>query len=88
MPVLPEKSTTLIVFKGKNVWGTWTSPYAYPGTSYAASKNGWMETQIFETYFKKSFLPLVKDQRPLLVIYDGHSTHVGLNIIEEARKKI
>lgn len=82
-----KKAPPLIIFKGKNVWDTWTSPDAYPGTAYAASNNGWMETQIFETYFKKTFLPLVKDQRPLLLIYDGHSTHVGLNIIEEARKE-
>lgn len=69
------------------MWDTWTSPDAYPGTSYAATKNGWMETEVFETYFKKTFLPLVKVQRPVLLIYDGHSTHVGLNIIEEARKE-
>lgn len=82
-----EKMPPLIIFKGKNVWDTWTSPNAYPGTSYAATNNGWMETDVFETFFKKTFVPLVKNQRPVLLIYDGHSTHIGLNIIEEARKE-
>nr|XP_026494170.1 uncharacterized protein LOC113399291 [Vanessa tameamea] len=81
-----EKLPPLIVYKGKNVWETWTSAEAYPGTSYAATKNGWMETEVFESFFKKTFLPIVKDKCPVLLIYDGHSTHVGLNIIEEARK--
>lgn len=45
-----------------------------------------METDVFEMYFKKVFLPNVGDQRPILLIYDGHATHVGLNIIEEARR--
>ncbi|CAH2097797.1 unnamed protein product [Euphydryas editha] len=82
-----DKAPPLIIYKGKNVWDTWISPDAYPGTSYAATKNGWMETEIFEMFFKKTFIPLINDQRPILLIYDGHSTHVGLNIIEEARKE-
>lgn len=82
-----EKTPPLIVFKGKNVWDTWTSSEAYPGTSYAATKNGWMEAEVFEAFFKKTFLPIVQNQRPVLLIYDGHSTHVGLNLIEEARKQ-
>lgn len=31
-------------------------------------------------------MPTIGNQRPVLLIYDGHSTHVGLNIIEEARR--
>ncbi|CAH2109224.1 unnamed protein product [Euphydryas editha] len=38
-------------------------------------------------FFQKTFIPLINDQRPVLLIYDGHSTHVGLNIIAEARKE-
>lgn len=81
-----QKTPPLIIFKGKNVWDEWTSPDAYPGTSYAATQNGWMESAVFEAFFKKTFLPTIGDQRPVLLIYDGHSTHVGLNIIEEARR--
>lgn len=46
-----------------------------------------MEAEVFENYFKKSFIPAIGTQRPVLLIYDGHSTHVGLNILEEATKE-
>ncbi|KAJ8707707.1 hypothetical protein PYW07_017245 [Mythimna separata] len=80
-----EKLPPLIIYKGKNVWDEWTSQEAYPGTVYAATSNGWMESTVFENFFDKVFLPTVGDKRPILLIYDGHSTHVGLNIIEKAR---
>ncbi|CAH2109223.1 unnamed protein product [Euphydryas editha] len=38
-----NKAPPIIIYKGKNVWDTWTSPDAYPVTSYAATKNGWMD---------------------------------------------
>lgn len=81
-----DKLPPLIIYKGKHMWDTWVSPEAYPNTTYAATKNGWMESHVFEMYFKKTFLPMIGDDRPVLLIYDGHATHVGLNIIEEARK--
>ncbi|XP_060801979.1 uncharacterized protein LOC132902121 isoform X1 [Amyelois transitella] len=80
-----DKIPPLIIFKGKYVWDEWTSPNAYPRTTYAATKNGWMESDVFEAFFKKSFLPSIGVERPVLLIYDGHATHVGLNIIEAAR---
>ncbi|CAH2228586.1 jg21237 [Pararge aegeria aegeria] len=81
-----EKAPPMIIYKGKNVWDSWVSPDAYPNTSYAATDNGWMESEIFEQYFIKTFLPTIGNQRPILLIYDGHATHVGLNIIMKARE--
>ncbi|KAL0829661.1 hypothetical protein ABMA28_003167 [Loxostege sticticalis] len=81
-----EKAPPMIVYKGKNVWDSWVSPDDYPNTAYAATANGWMESEVFEKYFLKTFLPTIGDQRPVLLIYDGHATHVGLNIIEKARE--
>ncbi|CAG5040063.1 unnamed protein product [Parnassius apollo] len=60
-----EKTPLLIVFKGKYVWNEWTSPDAFQGTTYAATKNGWMQTEVFEAFFKKSFLPKIDDQHPV-----------------------
>ncbi|CAG4939165.1 unnamed protein product [Parnassius apollo] len=45
-----EKTPPLIVLKGKYVWDEWTSPDAFPDTTYAATKNGWMQN----TYLKPS----------------------------------
>nr|CAH7761081.1 unnamed protein product [Callosobruchus chinensis] len=54
----------------------------FPGTAYAATPSGWMETKIFKNYFKKTLVPALGDKRPVLVIYDGHSTHVSLDLVE------
>lgn len=73
-----EKLPPLIVFKGKNIWDTWMAPQqlSYPNTSYAVSENGWMESDIFFNYFKKTFLKSCGEERPILLIYDGHLTHI------------
>ncbi|RVE39998.1 hypothetical protein evm_015352 [Chilo suppressalis] len=83
---LGEKTPPMIVLKGKNVWDQWTSPEDYPGTAYAATSNGWMETPVFDAYFEKVFLKTVGEKRPILLLYDGHATHVGINLIKMARE--
>ena len=46
------------------------------------SKNGWMTTEIFYQWFEK-FCEQV-EERPLLLIYDGHLSHVSVELIEKA----
>lgn len=50
-------------------------------TAYAVSAKGWRETTIFEKYIKEVFLPAVGPERPVLLVFDGHS-HVDLSVIE------
>lgn len=70
----------LIIFKGAAVQARWISEAGFPGTLYAASKNGWMEEPQFFNWLCDGFIPFVKnicdgevlpDQAALLV-YDGH----------------
>ncbi|KAB0793820.1 hypothetical protein PPYR_13440 [Photinus pyralis] len=83
-----EKLPPLIVFRGKNVWDSWLSiKEGYPGMTYAASKNGWMDTQTFENYFQNNFLKNVCPERPVVLIYDGHNSHVGVSLVEMAMKQ-
>lgn len=49
--------------------------------SYAASKRGWMETDIFFNYMKKIVIPGLGENQPVLMIYDGHSTHVDTKVV-------
>lgn len=87
-----EALPPLIVFKGAGVQARWTSNNAYPGTLYAASTNGWMEEPQFFHWFSTGFLPHIKNLRTLqnlpdqaaLLLYDGHSSHMSVRIIEEA----
>lgn len=79
-----EKLPPLIVFKGKNVWDTWMAPHnpRVPQPCYAASSNGWMESDIFFNYFEKTFLKSCGSERPILLIYDGHTTHIDERVIK------
>lgn len=81
-----DKIPPLIIFKGKNIWDQWQAPEntGFPNTTYAATSNGWMETEVFENYFEKSFLKFIGPERPVLLIYDGHATHLSIKLIETA----
>ncbi|KAJ8909702.1 hypothetical protein NQ315_002742 [Exocentrus adspersus] len=79
-----HKLPPLVIFKGKNVIESWLSQNVKDEMAYAASKRGWMESTIFYNWFKKSFLPNIGKDRPVLLIYDGHSTHVSPEVCQLA----
>ena len=59
-----------------------------PGTSGDVSPSGWSNSDIFKTYLQTHFLNyvqgLTKDQ-PILVIFDGHKSHVSISVIDWAK---
>lgn len=46
---------------------------------YGISESGWMTTETFADFFNE-FVETVTE-RPLLLVYDGHLSHVSLNVI-------
>lgn len=76
------------MFKEKYVWDSWCAPEntGFQGTAYAATSNGWMETEVFQNYFQRTFLPAIGNERPVLPIYHGHSTHLGIELINLAQE--
>lgn len=82
-----EKLTPQIVYKGKNLWDSWIPAQEdeFQGMTYAAAANGWMEAATFQQYFTNIFLKHIGSERPVLLIYDGHSSHVGLSLVEAAK---
>lgn len=66
----------LIIFKGK-MYGI------HPGISYSATLNGWMETQTFANYFHQTFLNHIPKERPVVLVYDGHSSHTLQSFAEK-----
>ena len=72
----------LIVFSGKNLQSTWRGENALPGTYYGISDSGWMTTQLFAEWFQL-FTKEVKE-RPLLLLFDGHLTHISIAVLEKA----
>lgn len=79
-----DKIPPLIVFQGKYLWTQWLYANENVKTAYAVSDKGWMETTIFERYMRETFVPAIGPERPVLLIFDGHSTHVDLSVIEYA----
>lgn len=82
-----SKLPPLILHKGKRLWTSSFGDKAkeYPGTSYFISDKGWMTEEVFTSWFKKTFVPNVKEF-PCLLIYDGHLSHIGISLVEEAIK--
>lgn len=80
------KAPPLIVFKGVNIWDQWVASEEkiFEGTVYAATKNGWMDSEVFRNYFVNSVIPAVGNDRPVLIIYDGHGSHVDARLIQTA----
>ena len=58
-----------------------------PGTKYARSENGWIDTDLFELWFNNHFLTHAVSSRPLLLILDGHKTHYQPKVCQEAKKR-
>ena len=56
------------------------------GTLYGLSKNGWIDSEIFEEWFEQLFLTHVPSVRPLLLLLDGHSSHYQPSLIRKAAK--
>ena len=57
-----------------------------PGTKYANSENGWINTDSFKHWFNNHFLTHAVSSRPLLLILDGHKTYYQPHICQEAKK--
>ena len=76
----------LVVFDRKNLKPEMTVGEV-PGTMYGLSSNGWMDTELFELWFKHHFLTHVPSCRPILLMMDGHSTHFQPSVVRMAAKE-
>lgn len=60
-----------------------------PGTAGVMSSSGWSNSEIFAQYMKKHFLTYCQGRNvddTILVLYDGHRSHVSLGLIEWAKQ--
>jgi len=59
-----------------------------PGTYGTVSDSGWSNTDIFSHYIKYHLEPLLPTRdanNPILILYDGHRSHVSIGLIEWAK---
>ena len=76
----------LCVFKGKYVMENWIDQDVASQTAVSVSSRGWMETTLFFNWFRDVFLPNTGEERPVLLIYDGHTTHISTQLIRLAQQ--
>jgi hypothetical protein len=81
--------TDCSLFKAKTCGDSKTAAAGkqYPGIIYAAIQNGWMEGETFSNQFTRNFIRIMHLQRPGMLIYDGHSYHSSVLLVEKARNE-
>jgi hypothetical protein len=57
---------------------------APPGTYFTCTDNGWITQEKYLEWFK-FFLKSIPPARPVLVIEDGHSSHITMEVIKLAQ---
>ena len=58
---------------------------ALPGTLFDCSDNGWINQELYLRWFK-FFIANIPSARPILLIQDGHGSHLSLAVIRLARE--
>lgn len=71
----------LIIFEGKSFWSSWV-PDGDETALYAYADNGFMTCDIFYAYIQKLANLIV--ERPLLLLLDGHLSHLDTRTLEFA----
>ena len=55
-----------------------------PDTYVAMSPSGWMDTELFFSWFTEHFLLKIPPARPVVLLLDGHDSHVNFALSEVA----
>ena len=76
----------LVIFEGK-IFKEELAAGEIPGTMYALSKSGWIDSEIFDLWFTDHFLPHAPGGRPILLLLDGHSSHYNPETINRAAEE-
>ena len=64
-------------------------PYRFQGPDdalYAKSESGWIDSELFLSWLKKIFLKYAVPQRPILLLTDGHKSHLTLEVVDTCRE--
>ena len=73
-----------IIFKGKRLSPGLTHN-APPGTLFGVSNSSFINSELFETWFSRMFIPSLTPSRPVLLILDGHYSHITISTLQLAR---
>ena len=84
-----KKMPPMLVVKGKTrkCLDAYNVSAAPPGTYWCFQEKAWMNDEIGELWFRQVFLPNCGEQRPQLLVLDGHSSHESLSLLELAESQ-
>ena len=76
------------VFKSKRMMDDLING-AMPGAAGTVSETGWSNTKVFKQYLSNHFLNFIpgRNDDPVLLLLDGHKSHVAVDIIEWAQER-
>ena len=72
-----------ILYKAKHLWSRWMQG-GPAGAMYSVSGSGWMEGANFLQWFTKMFIPAVSHCSPVFLFFDGHHSHLTLDLLQLA----
>ncbi|XP_033749086.1 uncharacterized protein LOC117333772 [Pecten maximus] len=52
---------------------------------FGVSESGYMDTDLFQIWFKNIFLKYCSKERPVLLLLDNHDSHISIPVIDMAR---
>ena len=64
-------------------------PYRFQGPDdalYAKRESGSIDSELFLLWLKKIFLKYAVPQRPILLLTDGHKSHITLEVVDTCRE--
>ena len=70
-----------IIYKCQRLYSQWCPNNIIKGVIYNCTKSGWTDDNCFLDYLNKMFIPNTKHlPRPLLLIFDGHYSHLSIKV--------
>ena len=81
---LGETIPPYIIYKGQRLTEEITKG-CLPQTKYVTTPNGWSTSETFQDFIVNHFIKHVQ-ARPCLLLYDGHSTHITVDLIQKAQE--
>lgn len=75
----------MIIFKGQRLNKGLVSN-APEGTLFATSKSSFIDTELFHDWFANQFIKHLPPARPVLLVLDGHASHISLSTLLVAKQ--
>ncbi|KAG8180984.1 hypothetical protein JTE90_024732 [Oedothorax gibbosus] len=73
----------LTVFKSQHLYESWTKG-GPPGAWYSCTESGWMHDMVFESWMGHFVKHVEQLEKPVLLIFDGHGSHLTYKTIKQA----